>query len=115
MIVPSLATQVTIGGHCWMGDDHVFFFWFVCCFLVLTPTVQIDHLLPTQPLINFIPELCVQVGIDDVSVEASDPCLCQCKINTDFLYKHNLSMLIYIVILTGSIPDQPEEKIQGGK
>ena len=26
MIVPSLAAHVTIGGHCWMGDDHVLLF-----------------------------------------------------------------------------------------
>ena len=55
------------------------------------------------------------LGIDDVSMEASEPCSCQHKINTDFLFKHNLSMLIYVVIVTGSMPNWPKEKIQGGK
>ena len=69
-----------------------------------------------QPLDQFfIPELCMQVGIDDVSMEASDPCLHQHKINTDILYEHNICMIIYVVIVTRSMPNWQKEKFQGGK
>jgi len=77
MIIPSLATHMTIGGYCLMVDDHVLlFFWCACCFSILASSVLIKSLSPTQPSDQFfIPELRVQVGIDDVSTEASDPCL----------------------------------------
>jgi len=93
-----------------------------CCFLVCVlffcfSTNCADRSSVANTTIDqfFIPELHIQVGIDDVSAEASDPCLHQHKINIDFLYEHNLSMLIYIVLVTGSMPDQPKQKFQGGK
>ena len=55
MIIPSLAAHMTIGGHCWMGDDHMLlFFWFAFCFSVLAPTVPINCLSPISKLMLLI-------------------------------------------------------------
>ena len=90
MIIPCLAAHMTIGGHCWMGDDHVLLFFGLCAvFLFCTNCADRSSVANTTIDQFFIPELHVQVGIDDVSAEASDPCLHQHKININFLYEHN--------------------------
>ena len=99
-----------------MGDDHMLlFFGLHAVFCFSTNCADRSSVANTTIDQFFIPELHVQVGIGDVSAEASDPCLSQHTINIDFLYEHNLSMLIYIVIVAGSMPDWPKQKFQGGK
>ena len=64
-----------------MVDDHpIVILWFACCFSVFAPSV------PNSPITGqfFIPELHAQEGIDDVSMEASGPCLCHCKFTLIF-------------------------------
>ena len=72
----------------------------------------IDHLSPTQPSNQFfIPELHMQVGIDDVSMEASDPCLHQCKINTDFFVQTQFMYVNIFCSHSNWVHAQPAKRI----